>query len=53
MRTNHSRAIAHAIGATFKSTGETVLYESASGTGVKRSDFFCLPSGRHVDVVVY
>ena len=33
--------------------GETLFYESASGAGQKRSDFFRLLSGRHFDVGVY
>ena len=40
-------------GAKFKSMCETVLYESASGAGLKRSDFFRLLSGRHFDVGVF
>ena len=39
-RTERSAAIVHAIGAKFKSIGETVFYESASGdVGLKRSDY--------------
>ena len=33
--------------------GETELYESASGAGLKRSDFFRVLSGRHFAVGVY
>ena len=52
-RTERSAAIVHALGAKFKSMGETVFYESASGAGLKRSDYFRLLSGRHFDVGVY
>ena len=38
-RTERSAAIVHALGAKFKSMGETVFYESASGVGLKRSDY--------------
>ena len=38
-RTERSAAIVHALGAKFKSKGETVFYESASGAGLKRSDY--------------
>ena len=52
-RTDRSAAIVRAIGAKFRNMGETVLYESASGAGLKRSDFFRLLSGRHFDVGVH
>ena len=53
MRTDRSGAIVHAIGAKFKSVGQTVFYESASRAGQKWPDFFRLLSGRHFDVGVY
>ena len=33
--------------------GETMFYKSASGVGLKRSEYFSLLSGQHFDVGVY